>query len=137
MELRASRLSSSSTSSAISSIRSVRAWPVWTSDTRSVEAPDGNYVCDVTARFEATGVEFLVLIEAKLHGRPVERQHVQVLQQKVTSANAHKGILVSSARFQSGAIDFAKAHRIALLRRNPRGSDSRYFRLSAASPAPT
>lgn len=45
-----------------------------------VKGHDGDYVIDTTVRFEALGgAEFLVLIEAKFHKRPVERSVVQEL----------------------------------------------------------
>jgi restriction system protein len=81
-----------------------------------VRGVDGDYVIDTTIRYEALGgAEFLVLVEAKLHGRPVERGEVQKLFQKVQSTGAHKGILVSSAGFQQGAVEFARTHGIALI----------------------
>jgi restriction system protein len=81
-----------------------------------VGSPDGSYVIDTTIRFRALGgAEFLVLIEAKLQGRPVERSVVQTLFQKVQSTGAHKGIVVSSAGFQRGAGTFARAHGIGLV----------------------
>jgi hypothetical protein len=81
-----------------------------------IDTPDGEYDFDATARFEAMGMDFLVLIEAKLHGRPVECSHVQVLHQKLQSTGAQKAVLASSSGFQRGAIDFAAAHGIALVR---------------------
>ena len=81
-----------------------------------VQGVDGTYVIDVTARFEALGVAFLVLFEAKLTGRPVERQVIQILADKVRSTGAHKGVVVSNAGFQKGAIEYAGVHGIALAR---------------------
>jgi hypothetical protein len=56
-----------------------------------------------------------VLVEAKLHKNPVKRELVQVLHQKVQSVGAHKGLMVSTAPYQTGAVIFAKAHGIALV----------------------
>lgn len=81
-----------------------------------LQASDGKYVLDVVARFEALGAEFVVLVECKHQGRKVERQEVQVLHTKVQSLGAHKGMLFSTAGFQSGAIEYAGAHGIALVR---------------------
>jgi hypothetical protein len=81
-----------------------------------ISTPDGDYDFDATARFEAMGMDFLVLIEAKLHGRPVEREDVLVLLQKLQSTGAQKAVLASSSGFQKGAVDFAAAHNIALVR---------------------
>lgn len=77
---------------------------------------DGDYIVDTTIRFRALGgVDFLVVVEAKLQGRPVQREVVQKLLQVVQSTGAHKGIVVSSSGFQRGALDFAGAHGIALV----------------------
>ncbi|WP_428312338.1 restriction endonuclease [Hydrocarboniphaga sp.] len=75
----------------------------------------GEYIIDVVARFRALGADFVVLIECKHHKRKVERQDVQVLHSKVSSTGAHKGMLFSVSGFQSGAIEYADAHGIALI----------------------
>ncbi len=77
---------------------------------------DGRYRIDITARFSALGLEFLVLVECKDHARPVEREDVQVLADKKRSAGAQKGVLYSTNGFQRGAIEYARQHRIALVR---------------------
>ena len=55
-----------------------------------------------------------MLVEAKLHKNPIKRELVQVLYQKVQSAGAHKGVMVSTAPHQTGAVRFAQVHGIAL-----------------------
>ncbi len=80
------------------------------------ESSEGRFEIDVTARFRALGVDFLVLIECKDHVRPVGRDVVQVLADKRRALGAQKGILVSTNGFQSGAIEYAKQHRVALVR---------------------
>ena len=45
----------------------------------------------------------------------VKRDRVQELWAKIQSVGAHKGILFATAGFQSGAIEFAKSHGIALV----------------------
>lgn len=79
-----------------------------------IEAHDGSYVIDNTARFEALGADFLVLVECKHHSNPIKREHVQVLNQKRQSTGAHKAMMFSTSKYQSGALHFAKEHRIAL-----------------------
>jgi hypothetical protein len=79
-----------------------------------VAAADGSYEIDTTMRFQFAELEFVVLVEAKLQGRPVDRSTAQVLHQKVQSTGAHKGVLVSSSGYQRGALVFAAAHGIAL-----------------------
>jgi restriction system protein len=81
----------------------------------SLDGADGEYVIDVVAKFSALGAEFVVLVECKHHARKIERQDVQVLQSKLLSLAAHKGMLFSISGFQSGAVKYAAAHRIALV----------------------
>jgi hypothetical protein len=80
-----------------------------------IEGVDGRYVFDVTVRFRFAGADYLTVIEAKMHKNPIKRQLVQTLHSKAQSVGAHKGILVSTARYQSGALEFAKTHGIALV----------------------
>ena len=82
---------------------------------KSINGTDGDYVIDVTARFEALGAAFLVLVECKHHKRKVERQDVQALHAKLQSTGAQKGMLFSTSGFQSGAIEYADVHGIALV----------------------
>lgn len=76
---------------------------------------DGVYEIDITARFEALGAEFLVLIECKHHHSPIKREVVQVLHDRMRSLGAQKGMLFSTAPFQSGAVEYARSHGIALI----------------------
>jgi hypothetical protein len=79
-----------------------------------LSSPDGNYEIDITARFRALQVAFLVLIECKYYSHPIKRDIVQVLYAKIESTGAQKGILFSASPFQKGAIHYAKRHGIAL-----------------------
>lgn len=81
-----------------------------------VQAPDGSYQIDVTARFRALDVDFLVMVECKDHVRPVERESVQVLADKKRATGAHKAILFATNGFQRGAVEYATVHGIALVR---------------------
>lgn len=81
----------------------------------SIPADDGTYQIDVYARFIAMGVEFKVIAECKRYSSPVSREKVSVLADKVKSLGAHKGIMISTCGFQSGAYEYAKKHGIALL----------------------
>ena len=80
-----------------------------------IPADDGTYQIDVYARFIAMGVEFKVITECKRYSSPVPREKVAVLADKVKSLGAHKGIMISTCGFQSGAYEYAKKHGIALL----------------------
>ena len=74
----------------------------------------GQYRFDVLVTFSALGgASFVVLVECKHQGRPVEREDVMVLESKLRDVNAQKGILFSTSGFQSGAIEFAAAKHIA------------------------
>lgn len=79
-------------------------------------ATDGTYRIDVTVRFRVLEVDFLVLVECKDHVRPVEREDVQVLADKMRALGAQKAILFATNGFQKGALEYAHAHRIALVR---------------------
>src|SRR5262245_54517289 len=81
-----------------------------------VKTADGSYRIDVTARFMALDAAFVVLVECKDHSRPVEREDVQILADKKRAAGAHKAMLFSTNGFQSGAIEYATHHGIALIR---------------------
>jgi len=80
-----------------------------------IKTADGVYEIDVTARFEVLGGSFLVLIECKYHKNPIKREVVQVLYDRIRAVGAHKGMIFSTAKFQRGAIEFARAHKIALI----------------------
>jgi restriction system protein len=80
-----------------------------------ISGVDGEYEIDVTARFNALNVDFLVLVECKHQRNPVKREIIQILFDKVRSVGAQKGILFSTAKFQSGAIKYAETHGIALV----------------------
>ncbi|AIF52880.1 restriction endonuclease [Pelosinus sp. UFO1] len=78
---------------------------------------DGNYQIDVTARLELFGgAELLVLVECKHQKNSIKREIVQALHDKIRSIGAHKGIIFSSSNFQKGALEYAKAHGIALVK---------------------
>lgn len=81
-----------------------------------VQGADGSYDFDATVRFSLAGMALLVVVEAKRHKNPIKRDVVQTLQSKIQSVGAHKGVVVSTAPFQKGALDFALAHGIALVK---------------------
>jgi hypothetical protein len=51
----------------------------------------------------------------KRHRNPIKRELVQVLHSKMRSVGAHKGVMFSTAHFQSGALEYAKVHGIGLV----------------------
>ncbi len=94
---------------------------------------DGVYDFDATVRYRLLGMNFLVVVEAKKHAHSIKRELVQVLDSKVRSVGAHKGVLISTARFQRGAIEFAQTHGIALVY----VTEGRFtFETRAATPVP-
>lgn len=82
----------------------------------TIEAADGSYDFDGTVRFHYLGMNFLVVVEAKRHTNAIKRELVQVLYAKAQSVSAQKAILISTAPFQRGAIQFAKTHGVALVK---------------------
>jgi len=80
---------------------------------QTIPGVDGDYIIDVLAKFSALGGIIVVLVECKHEGRKTERHDIQVLHQKLQSTGAHKGMVFSTAGFQSGALEFAKVHGIA------------------------
>lgn len=93
-----------------------------THDTK-LKSYDGVYQIDLYATFKAMGVEFKVICECKQYKNSVNREKVVVLTDKVKSLGAHKGILLSTSGFQSGAIQYAKEHGIALIQVFDRGCE--------------
>lgn len=80
-----------------------------------IQTDDGNYQIDIYAKFIALGVEFKVLVECKRYSRAVSRETVAILESKLNSIGAHKGIIISTSGFQEGAIIYAQKHGIALI----------------------
>ena len=80
-----------------------------------LKAQDGTYQIDLYATFTALSTEIKVICECKQHRKRVNREKVVILADKTKSLGAHKGILLSTSGFQSGAIQYAKEHGIALI----------------------
>ncbi len=81
-----------------------------------VEGMDGEYKMDVVATFVLFGgAIYRTLIECKRYSNTIEREIVMILEQKLQSTGSQKGMIFSTSLFQSGAIEFAKAHGIALV----------------------
>ncbi len=78
-------------------------------------ADDGVYEIDIDITYDALGVEFRVLVECKRHLNNIKREVLQVLQEKLQSIGAHKGIVCATSDFQSGALEYAKKHGIACI----------------------
>lgn len=83
---------------------------------KKLTAYDGTYQIDIYAEFVALGSEIKVICECKQYTSSVTREKVVILADKIKSIGAHKGILLSTSGFQSGAVQYAKEHGIALIR---------------------
>lgn len=81
-----------------------------------LKASDGKYQIDVYAEFTAMGSRFKVLCECKKYKNRVNRDKVAILHRKLESIGAQKGILISTSDFQSGAVEYGKAHGITLIK---------------------
>jgi restriction system protein len=81
----------------------------------NLQGVDGTYEVDVSARFEALGVKFLVLIECKCQNSPIKREVVQILRDRMQATGAHKGMIFATTSFQKGAVKYAETHGIALI----------------------
>ncbi len=79
------------------------------------------YAIDVSAEFKIAQVNFLVLVECKYYSRNVDIGDVLKFAARIEDISAHKGILVSTVGFQKGAIKFAKANGIALVKASDLG----------------
>lgn len=74
------------------------------------------YEIDLSYRFHVAGVEYLTVIECKCWNHPVGRDIVSAFKAVTDDISAHKGIVVTTKGFQSGAIEAAGAYGIALLK---------------------
>ena len=70
---------------------------------------------DVVYRFKIWMTEILVIVECKQYEKKVGVDDLLEFKSRIEDLRAHKGIFVTSSDYQSGAIEFARANRIALL----------------------
>jgi restriction system protein len=76
--------------------------------------PGGEYTFDAVATFTIlNNAQLVVLVECKRLSRPVEREELLALYAKLQEVGAHKAMVFATCGFQSGALDFARAHGIA------------------------
>lgn len=81
---------------------------------KKIQADDGTYQIDVYAEYTALGAKNVVLVECKKKSNAIKREVVEVLHKRLENLGAHKGILISTSGFQSGATEYAAKHGIAL-----------------------
>ncbi len=80
-----------------------------------IEVDDGNYQIDGYIEFQLMGINYKTLVECKHYKSSISREKVAVLYDKIRACGANKGVLVSSSNFQSGAIQYASKHGVALI----------------------
>jgi len=81
---------------------------------RTLEGAGGEYEIDAVAELEILGgAKIVVLVECKYYTSAVKRDVIMLLDAKVRDIGAHKGIVFATAGFQSGALEYARAHGIA------------------------
>lgn len=84
------------------------------SHNRIIKTHDGNYQIDVYVEYTVFGTRNIMLVECKKHKNSIKREIVSALHDKLQSINAQKGLIISTAGFQSGATQYASEHNIAL-----------------------
>jgi hypothetical protein len=70
---------------------------------------------DVMYRFKIWKTEILVIVECKQYHKKVGVDDLLEFRSRIEDIKAHKGIFITTSGFQSGAVEIAKANRIALL----------------------
>ena len=88
-----------------------------------IEAYDGNYQLDGYIEFEAMGVLYKTIVECKHYKYPISREIVQKVYDNLRAVGAQKGIVISTSNFQSGAINYARIHGIALIQLTEAGNN--------------
>lgn len=87
-----------------------------------IETYDGNYQIDGYIEFTVIGIKYKTIVECKHYQSSITREKVQVLHGKIQSLGAQKGILISTSNFQSGAMEYARVHGIALIQMTEAGT---------------
>jgi len=81
---------------------------------RKLAGAGGEYEIDAVAQLEIFGgAQIVVLVECKYYKSAVKRDVVILLGANVQDIGAHKGIVFATSGFQSGALEYARAHGIA------------------------
>jgi len=71
-------------------------------------------IVDVSFEYDVAGAKLLFLVECKHHARKVSVEDVEEFHSKFDDIGAHKGIVVTTVGFQSGAVKTAVGRGIAL-----------------------
>ena len=81
---------------------------------QKLKSEDGTYQIDIYIEYTVLGTQNIILVECKKHSNSIKRDIVANLYSKLQSLGAQKGIIISTAGFQSGAVQYAEKHGIAL-----------------------
>lgn len=85
------------------------------SHNKLITVNDGEYQIDGLIDFEMLGVNYKTIVECKKYNSKIKRSQIQVFHDTLRNVGAHKGIFISTSSYQSGAMEYAKIHGIALL----------------------
>lgn len=92
----------------------------------------GQYEIDIGVEFFlGSSLRFLLIIECKNWGRPIDRPVVQKLIQTRDAISAHKAALVSPVGFTKEAIEVAQSHGVALWTIAEKSWDTNLYSLSS------
>src|SRR5258705_605132 len=91
---------------------------------RTFTSLTGNtYKIDVSYSFKLFDIDYLTLVECKYWDSYVTREKIGYFKAILDDLKAHKGIIVTSKGFQSGAVTYAKSQKIGLVKI----TNNRYF----------
>jgi hypothetical protein len=86
-----------------------------THDTKIKGLSGYEHQIDVAYRFKIWKTEILVIVECKQYHKKVGVDDLLEFRARIEDIKAHKGVFITTSGFQSGAVEVAKANRIALL----------------------
>jgi hypothetical protein len=74
------------------------------------------YKVDISYSFKLFDIDYLTLVECKYWNSSVSREKVGYFKSVLDELKAHKGVIVTTRGFQSGAITYAQSQNIALIK---------------------
>lgn len=83
---------------------------------RSFKTLGGNYKIDLSYSFSLFEQTYLTLVECKYWNSSVSREKVGYFKSILDEVGAHKGVIVTTRGFQTGAITYAQRHNIGLIK---------------------
>jgi hypothetical protein len=93
---------------------------------------------DVSFNYSVAGAELLFLVECKCYAHKVSVDDIEEFHSKIDDIGAHKGIMMTTVGYQSGAVKTARGRGIALalLTTEHQSGELRYIVNSATHPKP-